>query len=180
MANARKHIALVAVLSTACSTAPVSYFGAAPPGRETAYQCAVAQLNIMDYTIEDGNQDTGFVRGRKHTSDDHRDVLTASAFDHPATRETNLRVTATRIEIGDAGVEKEVAPSGTGLADAQALLANCGVGHISRPLPDGDGGLRPEPATPVLRLTGGATAPNLLPWGHVPTHSERKVNEARE
>ena len=57
-----------AVLIQGCSTAPISYYGVAPPGREPAYDCAVAELNIMGYTIEDGNRDAGFVRGRKQTS----------------------------------------------------------------------------------------------------------------
>ena len=106
----RKFSPLFVVLAAACSAAPVSYYGVAPPGREDAYQCAVAQLNIMGYTIEDGNSDVGFVRGRKQTSglglqlftgSTYHDVLNATAFDNPATGETNLRVVATRIADQD-------------------------------------------------------------------------------
>ena len=149
----RKHAAFLAVLAVACSSAPVNYLGVAPPGRDTAYQCAVAQLNLMGYTIEDGNKDTGFVRGRKQTSglgtqlftgNTHHDVLTASAFDNPATGETHLKVTVTRIAdqdaavgwTGDAGPEEGedvLAPSDTGKADAQSLLSNCGVSGITGP-----------------------------------------------
>jgi len=153
-----KQAAFLAILAAGCSSAPVNYLGVAPPGRETAYECAVAQLNILGYTVEDGNKDTGFVRGRKQTSglgtqlitgNTHHDVLTASAFDNPATGETNLKVTVTRIADKDASVgwtanegpeegENVLAPSETGKADAQALLTNCGVGNISGPPPDGE------------------------------------------
>ena len=105
----------------------------------------------MGYNIEDGNSDTGFVRGRKQTSglgtqlftgNTYHDVLTASAFDNPATGETNLRVVATRIADHDVGLlgaltddpeqgEDVLAPSDTGKSDAQALLANCGVSNVT-------------------------------------------------
>lgn len=153
MLNMRKHTAFLAVLAAACSSAPVQYYGVAPPGLETAYQCAVAQLNIMGYTIEDGNEDTGYVRARKQTSglglqlftgNTHHDVLTATAYDNPQTGETNLRVTVTRIADQDASAgftanegpeqgEDVLAPSDTGKSDAQTLLSNCGVGTITGP-----------------------------------------------
>lgn len=149
----KRFIAFVAVAATGCvSSAPVSFSGVAPPGRETAYQCAVAQLNIMGYNIEDGNADAGFVRGRKQTSgigtqiitgNTYHDLLTATAFDNPATGETNLRVVASRIAEHDvslvgalAGDEPEqgediIGPSESGTSDARALLANCGVSNVS-------------------------------------------------
>ncbi len=41
----KKYTALAAFLTAACSSAPVSfYYGVAPPGRETAYQCGQALL----------------------------------------------------------------------------------------------------------------------------------------
>lgn len=149
----KKYTALAALLTVACSSAPVSFYGVAPPGRETAYQCAVAQLNIMGYTIEDGNSDAGFIRGRKQTSglgtqiftgNTYHDLLTATAFDNPATGETNLRVVASRVAEQDADLlaglsdepeqgEDIIAPSESGKSDAQALLANCGVSNITGP-----------------------------------------------
>jgi len=146
-----RHAPFLGFLAVACSSAPVNYLGVAPPGRETAYECAVAQLNIMGYTVEDGNKDTGFVRGRKQTSglgtqlftgNTHHDVLTAATFDNPATGETNIKVTVTRIADKDASAgwtanegpeegEGVLAPSETGKADAQTLLTNCGVSNIS-------------------------------------------------
>lgn len=172
MLNRKTLVAVVAVLTAACSSAPVSYFGVAPPGRETAFQCAVAQLNLMGYTIEDGNEGVGFVEGRKQTSglgtqiftgNTHHDVLKAAAFDNPSTGETNLRVTVTRIADKDAALgwtaddgpeegEGVLAPSETGKADAKALLANCGVGNITAP-PEADG---------VFALEG-VTAPDPVP-----------------
>ena len=147
----KKSILFAAAAMSACSSAPISFFGVAPPGRETAYQCAVAQLNILGYTIEDGNRDTGFVRGRKQTSglgtqiftgNTYHDVLTATAFDNPATGETNLRVVATRVAEHDTGLlgalsdepeegEDIIAPSDSGKGDARVLLANCGVSSVT-------------------------------------------------
>lgn len=148
----KKHMAFIAVLAAACSSAPVQYYGVAPPGIETAYKCAVAQLNIMGYTIEEATEGI-VVRGRKQTSglglqlftgNTHHDVLTATAYDNPQTGETNLRVTVTRIAdqdvsagftAGDGPEEGEdvLAPSDTGKADGQALLQNCGVGNVMGP-----------------------------------------------
>ena len=148
----RRSAVFVAVLAAACSSAPVQYYGVAPPGMETAYKCAVAQLNIMGYTIEDATADI-VVRGRKQTSglglqlftgNTHHDVLTATAYDDPRTGETNLRVTVTQIADQDASAgftgdsepqegEEVLAPSETGKADAQALLRNCGVGNVMGP-----------------------------------------------
>ncbi len=148
----KRFIAFVAIATTGCvSSAPVSFFGVAPPGRETAYQCAFAQLNIMGYNIEDGNADTGYVRGRKQTSgigtqiitgNTYHDVLTATAFDNPATGETNLRVVASRIADHDVALlgaltdepeqgEDVIGPSDSGKNDARALLANCGVSNVT-------------------------------------------------
>ena len=147
----RKSIVFVSVVLAGCSSAPVSYYGVAPSGRETAYDCAVAQLNIMGYTIEDGNSDAGFVRGRKQTTglgtqiltgNTYHDLLTATAFNNPATGETSLRVVVTRVADHDTSVlgaltdepeegEDVIAPSESGKADAQALLANCGVSSVT-------------------------------------------------
>ena len=173
----RKFSPLFVVLAAACSAAPVSYYGVAPPGREDAYQCAVAQLNIMGYTIEDGNSDVGFVRGRKQTSglglqiftgNTYHDVLNATAFDNPATGETSLRVVATRIANQDvamgAGGSEDAAergedvlpPSDSGKTDAQALLMNCGVTNVTGPPPDQDEyALSGAPAPQDIRLRGG-------------------------
>jgi len=153
----RKHAAFLAVLSAACSSAPVQYYGVAPPGMETAYKCAVAQLNMMGYTIEEATEGI-LVKGRKQTSglglqlftgNTHHDVLTATAYDNPQTGETNIRVTVTRIADQDASAgftandgpeegEDVLAPSETGKADAQTLLQNCGVTGITGPPPDGE------------------------------------------
>lgn len=150
----KKLIVFLAIATAACrSSAPVSFQGVAPPGRETAYQCAAAQLNIMGYNIEDGNADAGFVRARKQTSgigtqiltgNTYHDVLTATVFDNPATGETNLRVVAARMVDQDVSLlgaltdepaqgEDMIAPSDSGMEDARALLSNCGVSVVSGP-----------------------------------------------
>ena len=149
---------VLAALVAGCATAPVSFQGVAPPGLETAYRCAVAQLNLMDYNIEDGNMEAGFVRGRKQTSGvveelflgaAYQDVLTATVFDNPATGNTHIRVVAARVADHDIGVvagldddeeqgENQVAPSDSGRADAQRLLTNCGVVAVT-------GGSAPNP-----------------------------------
>ena len=157
----RKFSPFFVILAAACSAAPVSYYGMAPPGREDAYRCAVAQLNIMGYTIEDGNSDV-------FTGNTYHDVLTATAFDNPATGETNLRVVATRIADQDVAMgvggsedaaergEDVLPPSDSGKTDAQALLMNCGVSNVTGPPPDQDEyALSGAPAPQDIRLRGG-------------------------
>ncbi len=135
-------------LLAGCATAPISYVGVTQSGRETAYECAVAQLNVLGYTIEDGNADVGFVRGRRQTSGLAReiftgqafhDVLNVTAYTDPSTGETNLRVVASQVADQDIGLigaladdepergERAVAPSETGIADANDLLTACGA-----------------------------------------------------
>lgn len=149
----KRFIVLLAVASAACSSAPVSFQGVAPPGREDAYQCAVAQLNIMGYIIEDGNADVGFVVGRKQTSgigtqiltgNTYHSVLRATAFDNPATGDTHLRVVASQIADHDVSLlgaltdepsqgEDMIGPSDSGKQDARTLLTSCGVSNVSGP-----------------------------------------------
>ena len=146
-------VALLAALAgSACaSAAPVSFVGTVPPGKDAAFECATAQLNLMGYTIKGGDQGVGYVKGRKQTSglgvqiltgDTYHDVLTASAFDNPATGKTHLRVVATRIIDEDASLfglgddqpergENVTAPSETGKSDARMLLVSCGASDIS-------------------------------------------------
>ena len=151
----KRFIVLLALASAACSSAPVSFQGVAPPGREDAYQCAVAQLNIMGYIIEDGNADVGFVTGRKQTSgigtqiltgNTYHDVLRATAFDNPSTGDTHLRVVASQIADGDVSLlgaltdepaqgEDVIGPSDSGKRDARTLLTSCGVTSVSGPPP---------------------------------------------
>ncbi len=148
----KKSILFLIIATAACrSSAPVSFQGVAPPGREAAYQCAVAQLNIMGYAIQDGNADAGYVLGRKQTSgigtqiitgNTYHDVLRAQVFDNAGN--TNLRVEASRIVDQDVSLvggftdepeqgEDRIAPSESGMSDARALLSNCGVSSISNP-----------------------------------------------
>lgn len=145
--NAPRTLIFGLLISAAgCSTAPVSYSGIVPPGEHDLYACAVQQLNLLDYVIEGGARDTGFVRGRKQTSGlgtaiftgkNYHDVLTASVFENPTTGETTLRVTAARAEENAIGIfggnQKGIAPSDSGKADANELLASCGVERIVGP-----------------------------------------------
>ena len=118
-----RHAALAAVLAAACSSGTVEYHGVAPPGLESAYKCAVAQLNIMGYTIERATEGI-VVKGRKEyrywfpPPGNGFDVLTVTSYDNPETGETNLRVT----------FAKE--PSKHAKADARSLLRKCGVGNV--------------------------------------------------
>ena len=156
--------ALLAIPLGACATGPMSFQGIAPPGREAAYQCAVAQLNIMGYTIEDGNEDAGFVRGRKQTSgfttevltgETRYSVLTATVFDVPANGQTILRVVAIEIaayRVDMVREEEERPPSDAGQSDSRSLLYNCGVTDVMGTGGEEDGyslegAVQPDPAT---------------------------------
>ena len=178
----RSAVLLAAVAVAACSSAPVSFMSAVPPGKDAAFECAVAQLNIMGYTIEDGNEGLGFVRGRKQTSGlgvqiltggTYHDVLTASAFDNPSTGNTQLRVVVTRIIDEDTSLlplgddhpergENVVEPSESGKADAKMLLATCGASDVSG-LDRGDD---------TFALEGTTTRSPGLPLATLPTESD--------
>lgn len=146
--GARRFVWAALLPLAGCATAPISYVGVTESGRDAAYECAVAQLNVMGYTIEDGNADVGFVRGRRQTSglatelltgQAFHDVLNVTAYADPSTGETNLRVVASQIADQDIGLlgalgdespesgEQAVAPSETGIADANELLDVCGA-----------------------------------------------------
>ena len=139
------------VFLCACSTAPISFSGVVPPGTTDSYACLVQQLNLLEYTIESGNRETGFVRGRKQTSGlgtaiflgkNYHDVLTATVFQNPNTGVTTLRVVAARVEESSftlfGGNERGIKPSDSGQADANEVLAQCGAENIvSSGTPDG-------------------------------------------
>ncbi len=139
----RSVLFLLCAFATGCSTAPISFSGVVPPGDTDLYACAVQQLNLLEYTIEGGDRETGFVRGRRQTSGlgtailtgkNYHDVLTASVFGNPTTGQSTLRVTAARVEESAVGFfggnEKGIAPSESGKADANELLAQCGAENI--------------------------------------------------
>jgi len=148
------------VAAAGCATAPVSYMGATAPGKESAYECVVAQLNFMNYTIEAGDAGLGFVRARKQTSGlateiltgaSYHDVMTVSVFDDPSTGTTNIRAETTRLADKDSdllgglvedGVQEgrsQLAPSESGKREARSVLSRCGVGQVSGPSDAGGG-----------------------------------------
>lgn len=143
--KSRTTIAAIALLGlVGCATSPISYSGIVPPGTLDLYSCAVQQLNLLDYTIEGGDRETGFVRGRKQTSGlgtailtgkNYHDVLTASVFENPATSERTLRVTAARVQENAIGIfggnEQGISPSDSGKEDANTLLAQCGAENVT-------------------------------------------------
>jgi hypothetical protein len=107
----------------------------------------VRQLNILGYTVEGGDRETGFVRARKQTSGlgtalltgkNYHDVLTAAVFEDPTSGQTTLRITAARAEENAIGMfggnERGIAPSDAGKADANALLRECGATDIVGPV----------------------------------------------
>lgn len=131
---------------TACATAPVSYHGSLGAGPQDAYSCAMQQLNMLGYTVEDADRDAGFIRGRKQTSGlgtvlftgkNYHDVLTVAVFQDPSTKESTLRVTAAQVQEQALGLfggnEQGMAPSDSGKGDATNLLSRCGVKEVVGP-----------------------------------------------
>lgn len=148
------------VSAAGCATAPVSYMGVTAPGKESAYECVIAQLNFMNYTIEAGDAGLGFVRARKQTSGlateiltgaSYHDVMTVSVFDDPSTGTTNIRAETTRLADKDSDLlgglvedsnqegRSQLAPSESGKAEARSVLSRCGVGQVSGPSETGEG-----------------------------------------
>ena len=139
-----RYLALaIMLLLSACVTSPISFSGTVPPERPDSYTCAVQQLNLLGYTLEDANREAAFARGRKQTSGlgtvlltgkNYHDVLTVSAFTNPTTNESTLRVTAARMEEQALGLfggqQRGIAPSDSGKADANAVLAQCGAVNV--------------------------------------------------
>ena len=132
----------VALVTAACSSAPISYEGMVPPARDNAYGCAVAHLHAMGYVITAADSGTGFVRARKYAGETWDriignapfDVLTATTIEQ-ASGETLLTVSVSReVDRGGGGLDP-VSPGESGRLDAHSLLQSCGVadaGVVSR------------------------------------------------
>lgn len=138
MRTAFSALALIGLMG--CATAPISYQGLVPPGAPDSFTCAVQQLNVLGYTMEDADRDAGFGRARKQrtgagtailTGSNYHDVITFSVFEDPSTGTKTLRVTAAQVAetaFGfGAGNETGVAPSEVGKNDATRILDNCGA-----------------------------------------------------
>lgn len=133
----KTYTVVATVFVGACISAPVSYVGLASPAREATFDCAVAQLTAMNYTIEDADDGAGFVRGRRPSRNyrNTRDMylLTVQVSRNPGTDDTTLRVEAARRDRRG----YLDSPSRTAVAEGRSLLSNCGVSEVT---PDSSSG----------------------------------------
>ena len=124
----------------ACATSPLSYSGLTDRATGDAFTCAMRQLNVLEYTVEDTDRDSGFIRGTKQTSGLGTAIfagarthgqLTIIVFEGDGGGETTMRVTAAKLIesgiLGLAGREDTGKPDDDGIADAHEVLASCGV-----------------------------------------------------
>ncbi len=139
-----------ALLLAGCATRPAAFQGVTPTGTRASYDCALGQINMLGYTIEDGNRDAGFIRARKHVSGLARelfmgnvlyDLLTVGVFSDGRSGTDNMRITVSRTSDEDislttlgsddpASGTRLVGPSEQGKNDARTILQNCGVAAV--------------------------------------------------
>jgi hypothetical protein len=137
-----RNIAVVAVVVSACSTAPISFLSMTPSPADAAFSCALRQINTMNYTVTNTNKEAGFIAAEKQTSGlgtalltgrKYGSSLTVSVFEG-ADGQRNLRVTAgqstEKAALFGAASKSTGKPSAQGIADAKALLSACGQGEI--------------------------------------------------
>ena len=132
-----KKVSLGLLLLVGCAGAPVSFNAIAPPTSGDLFTCSMQQLAAMNYTVDDVDRESGWVRARKQTSGATRDFLTGEAkhgilvvtiIDAEGNGQM-IRVTAGEITedvfgIGR-GAETVRAPSDETRRDARSLLIEC-------------------------------------------------------
>ncbi len=139
-----KQLALLSIfLLVGCATSPLSYSGVTPRPPADGYTCAMQQMNALGYTVEAADRDAGFVRGTKQTSGLGTAIFLGKKYHAPLTvavfegvdGTTTMRATAGQVEeaatlilAGNTTVRK---PDDDGIADANELLATCGVSESS-------------------------------------------------
>ncbi len=138
----KKLLLTISIIFAGCVGKPVSMGSTVPVGYD-AYTCAMRELALSDYTIQDTDRESGFIRASKQTSGSFSaafgettwDQITVMIFENAGAQ--SLRVTASKRQKSDAvpnyttgGVyvpasDQEGKPSDEGLATAEAILASC-------------------------------------------------------
>ena len=115
------------VLATGCATAAPELVGVTARSMEDGYSCAVQQLNALGYTVEAGDREAGFVRGRKARPrlPTYMDVITVAVFQEAG--QTRMRATALTTTP-----EVEISGSDEAIANGRTILTQCGVTLASR------------------------------------------------
>jgi hypothetical protein len=96
------------------------------------------ELARLEYTVEDTDRESGFVRARKQTSglgtnlflgQNHHSAMTIAVFEDPELERSTLRVTVGKITEDTwgwgQGSESLGTPSPTAEAEARELIAAC-------------------------------------------------------
>jgi hypothetical protein len=132
------------LLSSACAGGPVGYGGPTTRPRADAHACALEQLEVLGYMIEDDDREAGTVRatrqlpgvvasvqpGQRHFSQIEVTVA-QEAGDRAIMRAipTMLRETGVRTPFGWSTIQ--VIPDREGINDANVILLRCGVPETS-------------------------------------------------
>ena len=125
---------------------PISFRGVIPAEvtPDELFDCAYAQLNLMDYNLVDVDRDSRFARAQRQVTDadwterlsrvlsaemHNYDVITVTVFVNPSTNQAELRAVAdSRVEGLEGSEDTEAAgPSELAVADARSLISACSI-----------------------------------------------------
>lgn len=129
---------LVAFFLAACSTAPLSMTRNSLVPSGDLYTCAMRELARLEYTVENTDRESGFIRARKQTSglgtslflgQNHHSAMTIAVFEDPEIGRSTFRVTVGKITEDTwgwgQGSESLGTPTPEGEAEARDLIAAC-------------------------------------------------------
>lgn len=137
-------VVLLGAVAGCNSGKPISYFSLTPRPSGDAYTCAVQKVNELGYTVTNTNREAGFITADKQTTgamrkaltgQEFHDQLTVSVSEDAPSQKRKLRVTAAattaRTTLFNTSTSSK-SPSDEAVADANAILAACAEGTITR------------------------------------------------
>lgn len=138
-------VALLVALAAACGSPKNSFMSPIDIDRETAFSCAMEQLNESGYSVRRSNQEAGVIRAQRESTGTLGEVLSgqreyqiievsifreAGAADSAAYRMNVAAASGSKnllaSELGTGTMEKGGSPSDRTREDARALVRECG------------------------------------------------------
>jgi hypothetical protein len=131
----------VIVVALGCSSPPVSYLVSTKATPETAFACALREVNELGYTVTNTNKEAGFIAATKETTPgfnrflgnaETHDQLTISIYGDSASGR-HIRATAGSVKKTTALLGQSTngqSPSKEGVFAATEVLRTCGEGIV--------------------------------------------------